>query len=286
VAHFWSYHHNVRLVGPTLLLQDEYKRVGVESAFGPEFVEDDLGYQQFRLQPAVRLEGNWTSVVSRLSEGFYHWFMDVLPRLALLGEFPPDIRIIVPTIHSGYQRDTLKWLGLEGWVRPTTEHHLSVEHFYFSSPTNITGLFDPYAVEFLRRSFRERRDVNYASPKRFFLHRVGAARGIVNESEVLRFFRECGWPIVDTQALSMAQQIQLFTNAEHICALHGAGLTNLVWCEPRCRVLELIPFTYMNGVYEGISEAVGLDYGFLLCRGNTEFKAFVEIAEVRRRLDM
>jgi capsular polysaccharide biosynthesis protein len=282
---FWSYHHNARLIGPTLLLQDERKRVGVESAYGPDFVEDDPGYQQFRRPSAIRLEGNWTSLVSRFAEGFYHWFMDALPRLALLPDFPDDTQVIVPTIHSGYQRDTLKWLGLEGRVRITSEQHLSIEHYYFSSPTNITGLFDPYAVEFLRRSFRERRDVNYDSPKRFFVHRIGATRGIVNENEVLQFFRKRGWPIVDTQTLSMAEQIQLFAGAEQICALHGAALANLVWCEPACRVLELISGTYMNGVYEGIGEAIGLKYDFLLCKGDAEFKALVHLADLKRRLD-
>jgi capsular polysaccharide biosynthesis protein len=282
---FWSYHRNAQLVGRTLLLQDEHKRVGVEAAYGPDFVEDDPGYRQFRRPSAVRLEGSWTSVVSRFSEGFYHWFMDALPRLALLPDFPADTRVIVPTIHSGYQRDTLQWLGLEGRFHPTSQQHLSIEHFYFSSPTNITGLFDPYAVEFLRRSFRERRDVNYASPKRFFVHRVGVTRGIVNENEVLQFFRERGWPIVDTQTLSMAEQIQLFAGAEQICALHGAALTNLVWCEPACRVLELIPGTYMNGVYEGIGEAIGLNYDFLLCKGDAELKALVHLADLKRRLD-
>src|SRR6185503_756778 len=113
----------------------------------------------------IRLEGNWTSVVSRWSEGFYHWFMDVLPRLALLAEFPSDTQIIAPTIHANYQRDSLKWLGLENRSRPTSERRLSIEHYYFSSPTNITGLFAPCAVSFLRRSFLTHRDVRYDPPK-------------------------------------------------------------------------------------------------------------------------
>lgn len=283
--YFWSYHHQAQLLGSTLLLQDERRRVGVESAYGPTFVEDDPGYQEFRRPLAVRLDGNWTSVVSRWSNGFYHWFMDALPRLALLAELPPDTQVIVPPIHSSYQRETLRWLGLEKRYRPTSERHLSIEHYYFSSPTNITGLFDPYAVEFLRRSFRDRRDQTYLAPERFFLHRVGAVRGIVNEAEVLEFFREHGWPIVDTQALTMAQQIQLFAKAKQICALHGAGLTNLLWSEPHCRVLELIPATFINGVYEGISEAVGVRHEFLLCEGNAELKALVNITELKRRLD-
>jgi len=282
---FWSYHRPARLLGSSLLLQNEHKRSGVEAGYGPDFIKHDPGYWQFRLPKPVRLEGNWTSVVSRFSNGFPHWFFDALPRLALLSEFPEDTRVIVPPRLESYHYDTLDWLGLAQRIRPTPEEHLEIEHFFFSSPTNITGLFDPYAVEFCRRSFRHRRDASFDSPKRFFVHRVNARRGLVNEHEVLRFFQERGWPVIDTQALTMAQQIQLFARAEHVCALHGAALANLLWCEPGCRVLELVPTTFLNGVYEGLSEALDLNYSFLLCKGDTDYKARIDLDELKRRLD-
>ena len=281
---FWSHHANARLIGPTLLLQDERRRVAVESAYGPSFVEDDPGYRQFRRPPAVRLNGAWTSVISRWSPGFYHWFMDALPRLALLAELPPETRIIVPAQLTAYHRDTLEWLGLTARVRPTGEEHLVIDDYYFSAPTNITGHFDPYAIAFLRRSFLERRDRSFDSPRRFYVQRVRAVRGVANDAEVADFFRARGWAVVDMETLSLAQQIQLFAQAEEICALHGAALTNLVWCRPGCRVLELLPSTYLNGVYEGVAEAVQADYDFLLCPGDTEMKALVNLKELAAKL--
>lgn len=283
---FWSYHSNSRLVGSTLLLQNERRQSVVEAGYGPDFIKHDPGYWHFRFPPAVRLEGNWTSVVSRFSNGFPHWFLDSLPRLALLSELPADTRVIVPANLEGYHRATLDWLGLSDRIRRTPEEHLCMDHFYFSSMTNITGLFDPYAVEFCRRSFLHRRDTTFDSPRRFFVHRVNVRRGLINEREVLNFFRERGWAVVDTQALTMAQQIQLFACAKHVCALHGAALTNLLWSEPACRVLELVPSTFLNGVFEGLAEARGLrHYSFLLCKGDADYNAFVDLNELARCLD-
>jgi capsular polysaccharide biosynthesis protein len=119
------------------------------------------------------------------------------------------------------QRETLEWLGLTSRLRPTPEDHLVVESFYFSSLTNMTGLFDPYAVSFLRRSFLGRRDESYDSPRRFFIHRVNAPRGLTNENEVLRFFETRGWAIVDAAALPLARQIQIFAQAEEVRAARG-----------------------------------------------------------------
>ena len=90
--------------------------------------------------------------------------------------------------------------------------------------------------------------------------------------------------MVDMETLSLAQQIQLFAQAEHICALHGAALTHLAWCRPGCRVLELLPTTYLNGVYEGVAEAVRADYDFLLCPGDTEMRALVNLKELAEKL--
>jgi hypothetical protein len=280
---FWSHHKPARLVGPTLLLMNDRKRVAWESGW-QECLVHDPAYAQFRRPPAIHLPGNWTSVVGRWSDGFYHWFLDALPRLALLEAFPPDTRILVPAGLRQYQLDSLRMLGLEGRYRQTSEQHIIAENFYFSSPTAMTGTFDPYAVGFLRRALLPHRDQKFSWSKQIYVRRVGAGRGIVNEAEVLAFFERRGWAIIDTERLTLAEQIQVFAEAEHICTLHGAALANLVWCRPGCRVLEMVASTFLNGVYEGISEAVGLDYSFLLCPGDTDFRALVDLNELERML--
>ena len=282
---FWTQHRDARLVGATLVRRNEKKQIALEAAYGLLSVRDDAAWRAWRLPPVRRLEGNWTSLISRWSGGYYHWLMDVLPRLAVLSEFPPDTRLLAPPNLSGYQRDALQWLGLSARLRPTTERHLVVENFFFSSPTAMTGCYDPYAVAFLRRTFLGRADTTYDSPRKFFVQRVGVGRGLLNEPEVLEFFRERGWACVDTAQLTLSQQIQLFSRAEAVCALHGAALTNLVWCRPGCQVLELVARTFLNGVYEGIAQAAQADHRFLLCEADARYRARVDLRALAERLD-
>jgi capsular polysaccharide biosynthesis protein len=181
-----------------------------------------------------------------------------------------------------YQQDTLDWLGLKGRYRPTSERHLLVEEFYFTSPTTMTGCYDPLLAPFLRRHFLGQADKAFDSPRRFYIQRVGASRGAVNEAEITDFFRKKGWAIVDTQALTMAQQIQLFARAEALCTVHGAALTNLLWCQPGCRVLELFADNFLNGVYEGIARYVGVQHRFLVYPGDATFRIRVHISDLER----
>jgi len=54
-------------------------------------------------------------------------------------------------------------------------------------------------------------------------------------------------------------------NAEAIIAPHGAGLTNLVFCAPGARVVELFPSLTVDCYYR-LSVDLGLEYGFVKAR--------------------
>jgi capsular polysaccharide biosynthesis protein len=184
-----------------------------------------------------------------------------------------------------YQQQTLQWLGLADRIRPTEEKHLLIEHYYFCSLTSMTGCYNPFAVQFLRRSFLPHAKLEYEPPPRFYVRRVGKSRPIDNEHEVLDFFRKRGWAIIDTEQLPLGIQIRLFSQAEMICAPHGAGLTNLLWSPPGCKVLELCASTYLNGIYEGLAECLALQYRYLIFEGDNTFRSRINLEELERALE-
>ena len=281
---FWTLHPQGRLIAKSLVLLDKQKRLSREGAFGPA-AKTDPAYGNIFLPPPTRLHGNWTSIKSQWEEGFCHWFLDGLPRLAILPELPLNTRIIVPSRLAPYQQQTLQWLGLADRIRPTEEKHLLIEHYYFCSLTSMTGCYNPFAVQFLRRSFLPHAKLEYEPPPRFYVRRVGKSRPIDNEHEVLDFFRKRGWAIIDTEQLPLGIQIRLFSQAEMICAPHGAGLTNLLWSPPGCKVLELCASTYLNGIYEGLAECLALQYRYLIFEGDNTFRSRINLEELERALE-
>ena len=65
-------------------------------------------------------------------------------------------------------------------------------------------------------------------------------------------------------ALSLADQITLFSEAEAVVGPHGAGFTNLIWCAPDTKVLEFFSPLYVNLCYWAISSLTRADYFYLL----------------------
>jgi hypothetical protein len=275
---FWVQQQKSRLVGSSLAPLNEEKLLMLEATYGNEFCKSDPAYNYKFLPRATQLKGAWTSLIGRFSTGYYHWITDDLPRLALLADFPPETQILARGPLRDYQKESLRMLGVLERVRETSERHLIVEDYYFSSPTSMTGCTNPYAIQWLRSQYLPLM-ARGETPKKIFIQRKGKTRGITNQEEVAHHYRSKGWAVVDLEEIDLSQQIALFHHAEEIVGEHGAGLTNLIWCRPGCRVMELCADNFLNGCYEGISLCLGLDHAFKLHRAGSGNEILVKVDE-------
>ena len=289
---FWSRHKNARLVSTSLALLDERKRLCRESVYGDVCLEDDPAWRYLALPKPIFLSGNWTSLVSRWCPNsramnfntFTHWILDALPRLAMLKEFPPDTRILVPSRLAGYQKETLAMLGLTDRVRLTPERHMMLENYFFTSPTAMIDCYNPFGVKFLREKFLPLADQSYSGPKKFLIHRSNKSRGIINEVEVYVFFRQLGWEVVDTEKLTFPQEIKLFNDAEAISGVSGSGFTNVVWCRPGCKVLPLVADSWPDGYAEWIAQVVGAEFHHRIFPSDHAMRAQIDLKTVAEML--
>ena len=74
---------------------------------------------------------------------------------------------------------------------------------------------------------------------------IGRELAILTEVLANKLFH-LGFSIVPPAEHSLDEQINIFNQAEIIVAPHGAGLTNVVWCNPGTVVYELFCDQYIN----------------------------------------
>ena len=77
-------------------------------------------------------------------------------------------------------------------------------------------------------------------------------------------FRRHGFEIVELGRLSAAAQIELFRDPAEVAAVHGAGLTNLVFAPRDCSVLEILPPLVAGSEYWLLASALGQRYSALI----------------------
>ena len=86
-------------------------------------------------------------------------------------------------------------------------------------------------------------------PERIYVsRRLASGRKFINENEVIEFLARLGFITIDGELLSVAEKISLFSSAKVVVGICGAGLTNLAFCQPGTKVIEiLLPHMHLPG---------------------------------------
>jgi capsular polysaccharide biosynthesis protein len=195
--------------------------------------------------PPSHVPGRLGVLASRGDANYYHFLMDVLPRIGVLeqsGVAAPD-RWYVPA-ELRFQRELLELFGVPERLRVDAADHPHVQADCLVVPGQpaMSEKNPPWVVQFLRTRLLERVDTS-GPRKRIYVTRGPSAnnRTVVNEGDLLARLREHGFEAVDPGALSVVEQIRTFATASVIVAPHGAALANLVFAGSGSLVIELFP---------------------------------------------
>jgi hypothetical protein len=129
------------------------------------------------------------------------------------------------------------------------------------------------------------------SPGRIYITRRDTGhRRVINEGQVIAELEARGFTVIALTGRTLDEQINLFRNAEIVVSPHGAGLSNVVFCEPDTRVYELLPHDYVNGCFNLQARAAGAAYYADLCTSVGDTLAvrkdiIVDMQRFRERLD-
>ncbi|WP_413166755.1 tetratricopeptide repeat protein [Capilliphycus salinus ALCB114379] len=230
--------------------------------------ENHQVFHQKKLPPVKSVKGS-VAVLSGLSGNIYfHWMVDVLPRIDLLRQSGIKLEeidgFVVNSYQLPFQRETLNLLGIptEKLLESDRHCHLQAERLIVPSFAGHLGWLQPWAIEFLRTTFLPLAvEKNPNSPERIYISRAKARhRQVINETEVMEVLRPLGFVEVFLESLSFGEQVRLFAQAKAIVAAHGSGLTNIVFCSKDVKVIELISPHYERYYYRVISQYLGLEH--------------------------
>lgn len=72
-----------------------------------------------------------------------------------------------------------------------------------------------------------------------YIKRTSIYRAIQNSSTFESMLESKGFQCCIMESYGLQDQINMFHNARFIIGVHGAGLTNIIYCKPTCTILEL-----------------------------------------------
>lgn len=195
--------------------------------------------------------GRLAVISSPGSENWYHWLLQVLPRLLLLklSNITYD-QIYIANLKYPWQKESLhivmSSLGIseEKLFLVQGDSIVQAETLIVSSIPHIPSMegvdsFPQWLKDFLRETFLPKDEVS-TPPKKIYVSRAKATiRKIKNEQALIKLLKNKGFKVVYLEEMPIKQQAHLFRHAEIIVGPHGSGFTNLIFCQPGTQIVEI-----------------------------------------------
>ncbi|MBX2884474.1 MAG: glycosyltransferase family 61 protein [Granulosicoccus sp.] len=262
--------------GLNTLVIDKERNILREHGKGNEL----LAWRAATTKPPSHLPGRVCFLDARSSAIYYHWMLDVLPKLHILTEAGialDSIDTFVVRATSVFQLATLERFGIprEKVYFEDFGTHISADELLVPLLKNdlgdkiYTGLglgVASWVPDFLKSSFLDQPTAIEGSPpsRRIYITRKDASsRRLLNEQELEPLLKDFGFEACQFDGMSVAAQAKLMSEVDCIVAPHGAGLTNLAFCQSGGKLLEIFG-DYIVPCYWSLSNLVGLEYHYFM----------------------
>jgi len=215
------------------------------------------------------LDGSFLSLKKRYQANYGHWLIELLPK-AYLNEMSGGAhtaRYIVPqTDNAGLRNVYVESLGLLGIdasrVVPVGPELTRVDQLDFVTPVAGHPRWKHQVLREMREALlnavRRAEDGGQTNlPTRLFVdRREGSSRRIRNNREIQARLRASGFTTINPEDHSFGDQIRLFSRAEIIVGVLGAGMTNTLFAPEHVELLYLAPES-MCGVFYWDLQSIG-----------------------------
>jgi hypothetical protein len=205
---------------------------------------------------------------------YYHWMTEGILSLDILSRaIGPDsnVNIVLPKsmdINAVFDhRESLRAVGLDRYNIVEVAANLIKVREAIWVDRDLVNSMPPSCL----KEFRQRVAARYAGSggsrkRRLLVARKGPTRIIHNIEQIHGFLSKHDFETIYLEGMSVVDQIRLFQSAEFVISPHGAGLANLLFCEPGTKVIEFMPSVEVRPFFWMISEKLDLVHGVQFCR--------------------
>ncbi|MCX6823038.1 MAG: glycosyltransferase family 61 protein [candidate division SR1 bacterium] len=257
----------------------EGKVIGTYTNITPDYkiLRDSAGYKGFNtdtnyytykiyLGKATKIHEN-LAVLSGddTFKNYHHRLIFGLPKYHLFQKSGFKIDKYITDYSFPFHKEAINALGIkeEQIIIAKKTAYIEAENLILGSTTTIHGNIPKRAIDFLKNTFLEDHKPKKTG-KRLYISRI-TNRKVINDEEISSYLHKFGFIKYDSlDNLSIKEQAELFNSAEIIIGIHGAALTNAVFCKEGTKIIEIFHEKTVRGHYYCIANACELDYYYLL----------------------
>jgi capsular polysaccharide biosynthesis protein len=231
--------------------------------------------EDWKLEPLTEVNGRVAVLATEAADLYYHWLFQLLPRYDLIeraGIRVSDIDYYyVNSQRSRFQRETLALLGIEPSkvIEGDKVPYLRARELIVPSVPLGASCFRPWMLDFLREKFLPKnwREMQPSGRRLYISRGLAGYRRVLNENEVVSFLTERGFEVAAMESMSVPEQAAVMAGCDVVIGPHGGGMSNLVFCTPGTKVIEIYSPELVATYFWRLSNRLDLDYYYMLGKG-------------------
>ena len=195
-------------------------------------------------------------------QGYFHFFVESLPRLAQFADEHPDLKhnVEIHIPENGGAKHAAEMVALLGFPN-TVSGSIRADRVFIPPPTpcggHVHGPHMPRLRSMLRHALGDPAPV---ASKLILIKRAGR-RSISNHDQLLASLQKHWDVVVHLGEGTFVEQLTVFASASVVVGPHGAGLANIMVMQPGAKVYEFIPVQGgLNVCYTVLAVTLGLQY--------------------------
>lgn len=217
-------------------------------------------------------------VTPEASKNFYHWYLDLVPRLVMCKMLIEDFssrHIIVHTKLKKYETEFYEYLGIDpekiiclnnNSVLPVSDlivpkYTFDYDAIFYNDDDNLTK-WKSNIFNFVKDNIFKI-DAAVENKTLVYLQRGQNnrfGRNLIGEDKIIPLLKEIGFQIYNPVNYSIKEQAEIMANAKCVVSIHGAAMSNIVYCKEHTLIVELkSPFNLPN-CFSNISKNFGHRY--------------------------
>ena len=197
---------------------------------------------------------------------YYHWLTQCVPSMfwAFRVSGPAEMTYALPPL-APWQDRVLELAGLSVTQRYTVDlrRQYAVDQLVYTTFTQGAATYRPSqkACEVFRRIHSHTKRAASPANDVIYVSRLDTAtRKMRNEPEIIKLLETEGVEVVVPGCHPLEEQVAKFSSAKAVIGPHGAGLTNIVFCEPGATLYEIMGDRKPNPCYANLAQSMGMNY--------------------------
>ena len=218
-------------------------------------IKAQLSKPQVTIEKAVLLDGS-------LGNNYFYFHAVLLSKIHLLREYYDLTKLPVLVAERTFNKSYFQQLI-------TLPEFSNLNWKVVSDVTHVQNLIICVPSYYEKSRFQKTRKLILGSEtveprtKRIFIDRSN--RRISNYDTVKLILEKYEFTTINPGEISLIEQAKLFNEASHIIGIHGAGLTNLIFCEAEnTKVLEIAPSVLLHTHYYWLCLTMGMNYDIVV----------------------